>query len=87
MAQAIQRIKLLPIDTCKPYYTVQSRENHMLKAKQQVLQIIAGTAWVSNNGQDYVLKAGDAITLMCGGDNVVVVSGMRGQAVEYTLSE
>lgn len=86
MAQ-IQRIKVLPIDNCTPYYTVQPRKNHILKAKNQVLHVISGTAWISNKGQDYTLKSGDAITLRRGGDNIVVVSGMSGKPVKYTLSE
>lgn len=87
MAQAIQHIKVLPIDTCTPYYTVAPRKNHILKAKNQVLHVISGTAWVSLNGQDHILKTGEAITLERGGDAVVAVSGMSGKSVKYTLSD
>lgn len=87
MAQAIQSIKLMPIDQHKPYYTIQPRKNHVLKAKNQVLQVIAGTAWVSLNGQDLVLKRGEAVTLEKGGDAIVAVSGLFGKPVQYTLTD
>ncbi|GEM_PF-2262331 len=84
--QATQRIKVYPVDNYTPYYTLQIRENHILTARNQVLQVISGAAWVSNNGQDYTLKAGEAITLKVGGDGMVVVSAMFKKPVRYTLS-
>lgn len=87
MAQAIQSIKLMPIDHLKPYYTIQPRKNHVLKAQNQVLQVVSGTAWVSVNGQDFVLKSGEAVTLEKGGDAVVAVSGLFGKPVQYTLTD
>jgi len=87
MAQAIQSIKRMPIDQHKPYYTIQPRKNHVLKAKNQVLQVISGIAWVSVKGQDFVLKPGEAVTLAKGGDAVVAVSGLFGKSVQYTLTD
>ena len=87
MAQAIQYIKAMPIDNHTPYYTVKPRQNHVLKANNQVLQVISGTAWVSNNQQDFVLKSGEAITLEKGGDAVVAVSGLFGKPVRYTVTD
>jgi len=87
MAQAIQRIKAMPIDERSYYYTVEPEKNHMLRAKNQVLQVISGLAWVAHNGQDFILKPGDAITLFKGGDGVVMVSGLFKKPVQYTLGE
>ena len=87
MAQAIKQINVLPIDIHSPYYTVKARQNHVLKANNQVLQVISGTAWVSNNQQDFILKSGEAITLCKGGDAVVAVSGLFGKPVQYTLRD
>lgn len=87
ISHATHHIKAMPIDKQSYYYTVQKRENHILTAKNQVLQVISGVAWVSCGGQDYTLKSGDAITLCSHGDEVVVVSGLKGKAVCYTLKE
>ena len=61
--QVSPHIKAMPIDEQDYYYTVPARENHILTAKNQVLQVISGVAWVSCVGQDYTLNAGDAMTL------------------------
>lgn len=86
MENTLTRIKALPVDNHTPYYTVKARQNHVIKAKQQVLQVISGVAWVSNKGEDFIIKPGDAITLFRGGDAVVTVSGLFGKPVKYTLS-
>jgi len=85
MEQALPRIKAFTIDNHTPYYTVKPRQNHVIKANNQVLQVISGLAWVSNTGEDFVVKPGEAITLFKGGDTVVTVSGLFSKPVEYTL--
>lgn len=87
MAQAISRIKSMPLDTHTPYYTLKPRKNHVIRAKNQVLQVISGLAWISHNGEDFILKAGDTICLTRGGDVVVMVSGLFGKSVQYTLRD
>ena len=85
--QVSPRIKAMPIDDQSYYYTVPARKNHVLTAKNQVLQIISGVAWVSCGGQDYILKVGDAMTLSPQDDKVTVISGLKGKAVCYTLKD
>ena len=78
MAQAISRIKSMPIDTHTPYYTLKPRQNHVIRANNQVLQVLSGLAWISQNGEDFILKGGDA---------VIMVSGLFGKPVQYTLRD
>ena len=85
--QVFPRIKAMPIDDQSYYYTVPARENHVLTAKNQVIQVISGIGWVSCGGQDYILKVGDAMTLSPQGDKVTVISGLKGKAVRYTLKD
>ena len=59
MAEAIKRIVPMKLEAYEPYYTVNPRQNHMIKANFQVLQVISGVAWVSNNGEDFVLMAAE----------------------------
>lgn len=87
MAQAIKRIQSMPIDKHTPYYTIKPRQNHVIRAKNQVLQVISGLAWISQNGEDFILKKGDAITLTKGGDAIIMVSGLFGKSVQYTLRD
>ena len=87
MENTLGRIKALAVDNHTPYYTVKPGQNHVIKANHQVLHVISGLAWVSNKGEDFVVKAGEAITLFRGGDAVVTVSGLFRKAVKYTLSE
>jgi hypothetical protein len=85
MAQAIERKVTLPISQIEPYYTLEPEQNHVVRAREQVLQVISGVAWVSNNGEDMVLHTGEAITLQRGGDHVAVISGLFGKPVRYSL--
>lgn len=85
MAQAIHRVIPMALEENEPYFTVKTQQNHIIKAQFQVLQVVSGVAWVSNLGEDYVLKVGDAITLMPGGDHVAVVSGLYNKPMRYTL--
>ena len=85
MEQALTRIKPLAIDNHTPYHTVKPRQNHVIRANNQVFQVISGLAWVSNKGEDFVVKPGEAITLFKGGDAVVTVSGLFSKPVQYTL--
>lgn len=86
MAQATLERKIsLPIDHITPYYTLKHGQNHVIKAREQVLQVIEGVAWVSNLGEDFVLTAGEAITLERGDDHVALVSSLFGKSVRYSL--
>lgn len=85
MAQAIQRIQAMPIDKQSLYYTVEPKESHAIRAKNQVLQVISGVAWVSCGGEDFILNTGDAITLFPHGDLVAMVSGLLDKPMQYTL--
>ena len=88
MAQAtIERKVTLPISQIEPYYIIERAQNHVVRAREQVLQVISGVAWVSNNGDDIVLHAGEAITLQRGGDHVAVISGLFDQPVRYSLCD
>ena len=86
MAQAtIPRVISLPINKIEPYYTLKHGQNHVIKAREQVLQVVEGVAWVSNLGEDFVLRQGEAITLQRGGDHVALVSSLFGKSVRYSL--
>lgn len=85
MQQTLKRTKLMAVDNCSPYFTLKPRQNHVIRANNQVLQVISGLAWVSNNGEDIIVKAGEAITLMKGSDAVVTVSGLFKKSVKYIL--
>ena len=85
MAQAIERKATLPISKIEPYYTLSTGQNHVVRAREQVLQVISGVAWVSNNGEDFVLRTGEAITLERGGDHVAVISSLFNKSVRYSL--
>ncbi len=87
MAQAIRHGYSMPLDKHTPYYTINPRQNHVIRAKNQVLQVISGLAWISYNGKDVILKKGEAITLTKGGDAVIMVSGLFGKPVQYTLRD
>ena len=87
MAQAVSRIKSMPLDNHTPYYTIKPRQNHVIRARNQVLQVISGLAWISHNGDDLILKKGDTVTLTKGGDAVIMVSGLFGKPVQYTLRD
>jgi hypothetical protein len=85
MAQAIERKTTLPISKIEPYYTLSTGQNHVVRAREQVLQVLSGVAWVSNNGDDFVLRSGEAITLERGGDHVAVISSLFNKPVRYSL--
>lgn len=85
MAQVLNRVVPMPVEQSEPYYTVKPQQNHVIKAQFQVLQVVSGIAWVSNLGEDYILKVGEAITLMPGGDHVAVVSGLYNKPMRYSL--
>jgi quercetin dioxygenase-like cupin family protein len=85
MAQVLNRVIPMALETSEPYFTLKPQQNHVIKAQYQVFQVVSGVAWVSNLGEDYVLKVGDAITLMPGGDHVAVVSGLYNKPMRYTL--
>jgi hypothetical protein len=80
-----QRIRPMSIEAGAPYYTVKARDVHTLTAKNQVIQVLSGNAWISNNGEDFILGAGDTITLFPGGDRTAAISPLRGTTVTYTL--
>jgi len=85
MAQLAKRIMPIPIHHSEPYYTLNKGQNHLIKAQFQTLQVLSGIAWVSNCGEDYIVKAGEAISLFPGGDNVAVITSMFNTALQYTL--
>jgi quercetin dioxygenase-like cupin family protein len=85
MAQVLNRVMPMALEQTEPYFTLKPQQNHVIKAQLQVLQVVSGIAWVSNLGEDYILKVGDAITLMPGGDHVAVVSGLFNKPMRYTL--
>lgn len=85
MAQVINRVIPMALEETEPFFTLKPQQNHVIKAQYQVLQVVSGLAWVSNLGEDYILKTGEAITLMPGGDHVAVVSPLYNKSVCYTL--
>lgn len=87
MAQLTRHMKLMGIDEPNYYYTVKARENQIISAGNQILRVISGTAWVSCGRQDYTLKAGESMSLCPQDDKVVVISGLKGQVVRYTLKD
>ena len=87
MAQLAKRITPISIPQSEPYYTLQTGENHVIKSQFQTLQVLSGVAWVSNCGEDYIVKSNEAITLFPGGDNVAVITSMFNKPMQYTLKK
>lgn len=85
MAQLAKRIMPIPIHHSEPYYTLNKGQNHVVKAQFQTLQVVSGIAWVSNCGEDYIVKAGNAITLFPGGDDVAVITSLFNHPMQYIL--
>ncbi|GIK63063.1 MAG: hypothetical protein BroJett018_08570 [Chloroflexota bacterium] len=60
--------------------------NAFIEANSQQLVVIDGAAWVTMNGEDYVVKAGDFCVLAPGKDRFpVCVSPLGGKPVTYAL--
>jgi hypothetical protein len=51
-----------------------------VRAGQDVIRVLAGRAWVSHQGADFILGAGDQQQLSRGHDNAVIAS-VDGQPV------
>ena len=85
MAQTIERKVTLPTDQSERYYTLEIGQNHVVAVREQVLKVLSGVVWVSNNGDDMILHAGEAITLQHGGDHIAVISGLFDKPVQYSL--
>ena len=86
MAQAIKHEITLATNRIAVDYTLEPGQNHVVQVREQIVQVLAGAAWISNNGDDLILQPGEVITLKRGGDNLVVISGLSGKPVRYTLS-
>lgn len=87
MAQLAKRVMPIPVHISEPFYTLKKGQNHVIKAQFQTIQIVSGVAWVSNCGEDYILKPGEAITLFPGGDNVAVIASLFNKAMKYSLKK
>lgn len=87
MAQLAKRIIPIPVHHSEPYYTLHKGQNHVIKSQCQTLQVVSGVAWVSNCGEDYIVKSNEAITLFPGGDNVAVITSMFNKPMQYTLKK
>ena len=64
---------------------VQGRETHMLEARSQIVRVISGAAWISFDGRDFVVEAGQAIQLQPGGDNTAAICGLRRRPVIFEV--
>lgn len=61
-------------------------QNAFIEADSQQLVVIDGVAWVTMNGEDYVVKAGDYCVLAPSKDRFpVCVSPLGGKPVTYAL--
>ncbi len=62
------------------------RRNAFVKADSQQLVVIDGVAWVTMNGKDHVIKAGDSCQLVPNNDRYpVCISALGNKSVTYTL--
>lgn len=57
-----------------------------VEAGGQRLRVIEGTAWVSLNGEDYILYCGDTL-LLEGGAYPAVISALGRTKLVYTLAD
>ncbi|MBZ0316635.1 MAG: hypothetical protein K8L91_09470 [Anaerolineae bacterium] len=74
MESAVELVELKP------------HRNAFIEANSQQLVVVDGVAWVTMNGEDYVVKAGDYCLLTPGKDRFpVCVSPLGGKPVTYAL--
>jgi hypothetical protein len=65
-------------------HVIQTDEVYHIAAGYRTVQIIAGTAWLTQDGKDTVLVPGQQITLMPGRDGALL-SSLRRQPVVVVL--
>ena len=68
-------------------YTIERGQTLVLKANGQPLRVKAGVAWISCDGDDYILESGKRMTLTRGGDAWVIISGLGNAEVTIAVSE
>ena len=62
-----------------------SRGNvHAIYRKSQVIHIVFGNAWITFDGQDFILHGGDEIVLTPGADKAVI-SALGDQSLVYQI--
>ncbi len=65
---------------------LQPRQNVFIKAPYQQLLVIDGAAWVSMDGEDVVIKAGESCILTANKDrHPICMSALGGKPVTYAL--
>lgn len=79
ITHTMEKISQTKIELMKGYVRNEKRES-------QVLHIVSGTAWVSMDGEDLILKPGDQLKLSHGKYNAVV-SSASSEPLVYEFEE
>lgn len=65
---------------------LEPRKNAYLEPEGQHLVVIDGVAWVTMNGEDHVVKAGESCTFLPNADGFpICVSALGGKPVTYVI--
>ena len=80
ITHTMEQLSKAKIEVMKGYVRTEKRES-------QVLRIVSGTAWVSLEGEDILLKPGDEFRLSHGTEKNALVSSIGNEPLVYEFEE